>query len=100
MSEILDDLPGVVCQVDDILVFGKTQNEHDQHLESVLRRIEEANVTLSPQICEFSKTKLTFLGHVIDVDGIRADPEKTKAIVDMSPPTSISELRRFLGMAN
>ena len=100
MSEILVDLPGVVCQMDDILVFGKTQSEHDQHLEAVLRHIEEANVTLSPQKCEFSKTKLTFLGHVIDAGGIRADPEKTKAIVDMSPPTSLSELRRFLGMAN
>ena len=100
MSEILANLPGVVCQMDDILIFGKTQREHDNHLEAVLRCIEEANVTLSPQKCEFSKTKLTFLGHVIDTDGIRADPEKTKAIVDMSPPTSVSELRRFLGMAN
>ena len=100
MSEILVDLPGVMCQMDDILVFEKTQSEHDQHLEAVLRLIEEANVTLSPQKCEFSKTKLTFLGHVIDAGGIRADPVKTKAIVDMSPPTSLSELIRFLGMAN
>ena len=53
MSEILTDLPGVVCQMDDILVFGKTQDEHDKHLEAVLRQIEEANVTLSPQKCEF-----------------------------------------------
>ena len=100
MSEILANLPGVVCQMDDILVFGKTHREHDNYLEVVLRWIEEANVTLSPQKCEFSKTKLTFLGHVIDTVGIRADPEKTKAIVDMSPPTSVSELRRFLGMTN
>ena len=65
----------------DILVFGKTQDEHDNHLKAVFKQIEEANVTLSPQKCEFSKTKLTFLVHVIDADGIRADPEKTKAIV-------------------
>ena len=100
MSEILVDLPGVVCQMDDILVFGKTQHKHNQNLEAVLRHLEEANVTLSPQKCEFSKTELTFLGQVIDVTGIRADPEKTKAIMDMSPPNSLSELRRFLGMAN
>ena len=74
ISEILAELPGVVCQMDHILVFGKIKN--DQHLEAVLRCIEEANVTLSPQKCEFSKTnKLTFLGHVIDVGGITADPE-------------------------
>ena len=100
MSEILTDIPGVVCQMDDILVFGKTQDEHDKHLEAVLRQTEEANITLSLQGCEFSKAKLTFLGHVIDADGIRADPEKTNAIVNMSPPTSVSELRRFLGMVN
>ena len=68
MSEILGNLPGVVCQVDYILIFGKTQNKHDNHLEVVLRRIEEVNITLSPQKCEFSKAKLTFLGHVIDTD--------------------------------
>ena len=61
--------------MDDILVFGKIQKEHDNHPEVVLRCIE-ANVTLSPQKCEFSKTKLTFLGHVIDTDGIRGDSEK------------------------
>ena len=55
MSEILTDLPGVVCQMDDILVFGKTQDEHDKHLKAVLKQIEEANVTLSLQKCEFSK---------------------------------------------
>ena len=68
MSEILTDLPGVMCQMDNILIFGKTQDEHDNYLKAVLNQIEEAIVTLSPQKCEFSKTKLTFLGHVIDVD--------------------------------
>ena len=59
--------------MDDILVFGKTQHEHDHYLEAVLmiRWLEEANVTLSPQKCEFSKAELRFLGHVIDVT---ADP--------------------------
>lgn len=86
--------------MDDILIFGKIQAEHDQHLEAVLKRIQDANGTLSWPKCEFSKTKLTFLGHVIDADGIRADPTKTEAIVKMSPPTNTTELRRFLGMAN
>ena len=100
MSELLTGLQGVLCQMDDILVFGKDQAEHDQRLEAVLRRIEDASVTLNPQKCEFNKDKLTFLGHVIDAEGISADPEKTEAIRKMSPPTSVSELRRFLGMAN
>ena len=57
-------------------------------------------VTLNPQKCEFSKDKLTFLGHVIDAEGIKADPEKTEALRKMSPPTSVPELRRFLRKAN
>ena len=99
MSELLTGLQGVLCQMDDILVFGKDEAEHDQRLDAVLKRIEEAGATLNPQKCEFRKDKLTFLGHIIDADGIRADPEKTEAIRKMSPPTSVSELRRFLGMA-
>ena len=100
MSEILASLNGVLCQMDDVLIFGKDQAEHDERLEAALRRIEEAGATLNPQKCEFRKSKLTFLGHVIDKDGITADPEKTEAIVRMSPPTNVPELRRFLGMAN
>ena len=98
MSELLTGLQGVLCQMDDILIFGKDQSEHDQRLEAVLRRIEDAGATLNPQKCEFSKDKLTFLGHVIDAEGIRADPEKTEALRKMSPPTSVPKLRRFLGL--
>ena len=86
--------------MDDISVFGKDQIEHDLHLEAVLKCMKEANGTLSLEKCKFSKTKLTFLGHIIDADGIRADPHKTEAIRSMNPPTSVPELRRFLGMAN
>ena len=71
MTEILMHLPGVVCQMDDILILGRNQEEHNERLEAVLKRIEAANGTLNPPKCEFSKNKLTFLGHVI---GIRADP--------------------------
>ncbi len=54
MNEILADLPGVVCQIDDILVFGSTQEEHDTNLEKVLKRIEKAHVTLSKEKCEYN----------------------------------------------
>ena len=86
--------------MDDVLIFGKDRMEHDQGLKAVLKRIEKAGATLNQQKCEFSKSKITFLGHVIDANGITADPEKTKAIVEMSPPANVPELRRFFGMAN
>ena len=50
--------------------------------------------------CEFSKSTVKFLGHIIDQSGIRADPEKTGAVSRMETPQSVSDLRRFLGMVN
>ena len=100
MSQILTGLEGVLCQTDDVLVFGKNQEQHDARLATALERIRTSGATLNPEKCEFRKTKLTFLGHVIDGRGIHADPEKTSAILNMSTPTNISELRRFMGMAN
>ena len=100
MSAILSGLEGVVCQMDDVLVFGKNQPEHDSRLTEVLERIENAGATLNPDKCEFRKNKLKFLGHVIDDKGITADPDKTSAIREMRTPTNVSELRRFMGMVN
>ena len=65
-----------------------------------LKRIEEAGVTLNESKCQFGKTRIQFLGHVIDENGISADPEKVSALVQMKSPENISELRRFMGMAN
>ena len=73
-------LEAVLCQMDDILVFWKDQGDHDQQLTAVLTRIMEAGATLNPEKCEFGKTTLKFLGHIIDSNGIRADPDKTDAI--------------------
>ena len=70
MSAILDGLPGVLCHLNDILVFGKDSQEHNVHLEVVLERICAAGITLNRQKCEFGKTTLTFLGHVINQHGI------------------------------
>ena len=100
MSDLLTGLQGVLCYMDDILVFGQDHAEHNQRLEAVLRRVEEAGATLNPSKCEFNKNTLTFLGNVIDANGIRADPAKTEAVQEMQTPTSVSGVRRFLGMAN
>ena len=100
MSKILDGLPGVLCMIDDILVHGRTQQEHDKRLITVLDRLRTANVTLNKAKCEFSKSSIKFLGQVIDQSGIQPDPDKVTAIQTMTAPTNITELRRFLGMTN
>ena len=100
MSKILEGLDGVVCLMDDVLVIGKDRNEHDLRLRLVLERVQKAKVMLNPTKCEFAKSSVKFLGHVIDSHGIRADPDKFKAICKMEAPHSVSDLRRFLGMVN
>ena len=100
MSRILSGLEGVVCLMDDVLVFGSTQEQHKQRLNEVLHRVKEAGVTLNPNKCEFAKSELKFLGHLIDQEGIRADPEKTTAITEFATPTTVPQLRRFMGMVN
>ena len=100
MSKILAGLHGVLCLIDDVLIFGSDTEEHNERLTAALKRIETAGVTLNPSKCQFGKRQLKFLGHLIDHEGIRADPDKTSAITEMEPPTNISELRRFMGMVN
>ena len=100
MAKILEGLEGVVCLMDDVLVYGADQAQHDERLLSALRRIEAVGITLNRDKCEFNRDSLSFLGHVIDKHGIRADPKKTAAIVQMQPPENVSSLRRFMGMVN
>lgn len=100
MNRILAGLPGVVCMMDDILVFGKSEAEHDERLEEVMKKISEAGMTLNKKKCEFRKSEVIFLGHKVTAEGIEADPEKVAAIRQMSPPTNKTELKSFLGMVN
>ena len=100
MSSLLEGLQGVLCVMDDIIVFGTSQQEHDCRLHTVLTCLSSAGITLNSDKCEFSKNSLTFLGHVINPQGISPDPNKTAAISQMDTPKSVTELRRFLGMVN
>ena len=71
MSQVLEGLKGVVCMMDDILVYGSTQAEHDSHLISVLDKIKASGATLNEDKCQFSTKSIKFLGHIIDSSGIR-----------------------------
>ena len=100
MSEILSDLEGVVCMMDDVLVHGQTSEEHDKRLEKVLQRLQEAGLTLNKQKCHFSQTQVKFLGQIIDGDGVHPDPDKVRAIQEFYQPKNVSDVRRFLGNAS
>ena len=87
MQSILEGLKGVLCHMDDVLIFGSNKDKHDKNLLAALKKLESAGVTLNPNKCEFYKGSIKFLGHTIDKDGIRADPSKTQAIVQMRLPS-------------
>ena len=99
MEAILAGQEGILCHMDDVLISGRTQEEHDARLHSALQRIQKAGVTLNKDKCEFSRNRLTFLGHVLHSEGVSPDPQKTSAISKMEQPKTVTELR-FLGMVN
>ena len=100
MTEVLEGLEGVVCSIDDVLVHGKSQEEHDSRLTAVLQRIQEEGLTLNQKKCKFSKNQVKFLGQMVDQEGVRPDPDKVSAIMNVRTPTRIGDIRRFLGMGN
>ena len=99
MSSILQDLDGVICHTDNVLIFGSDEQEHDRRVCAVLDRLRDAGVTLNEK-CEFSVSSITYLGYVISAKGIAADPDKIAAMRNFPPPTDVIGVRRFLGMAN
>ena len=100
MAEVIEGLEGVVCHIDDLLVWGRDQEEPDARLHGVLQRLEKAGITLNVDKCGLSTSEVVFLGYIITSVGIRPDPRKTDAIMEMKEPTNVGELRSFLGMVN
>ena len=74
MSDILEDLDGVICRMDDILIHGRNHVQHDARVRAVLLCLQRAGLTLNIQKCEFLQGRLKFLGHIVDAQGVHADP--------------------------
>jgi hypothetical protein len=99
MNELLGEL-GEFCLVyqDDVLVFSKTFAEHKKNLKAVPEKFREAGLTLTAKKCQFGKSSVKFLGHVVSSNGIGMNPEKVDAIKACQVPTTRRQLRAFLGM--
>ena len=98
MAELLEGLEGVEVIMDDILVHGRTVEEHDRRLAAVLRRIHESGMRLNKAKCLFRVPELIYFGHRVGQNGVRPGPEKVKALRELEAPTNVSELRTVLGM--
>ena len=82
------DIEGVEKYIDDILIYGHTEEEHDRRLRAVLQRCRDANLSLNKDKCVIKTQELKYLGHLISPVGVKADPVKVAAIVDMPVPES------------
>ena len=98
MTEILKEIEGVVCYFDDILIHTADEESHRHLLKRVKDKLQEAGLKLNGQKCTYFKKEIKFLGHIISPDGVKPDQEKVEAIKNMPEPTSVPELRKFLGM--
>ena len=99
---IRETLEGIDCAInisDDILVFGQSHEEHDQNLRAVFQRLREKGLTLKSK-CDYSKDKLEFFEYVFSKDGISPNPKKVEEVVNLSTPSTASEVRGLLGMTN
>ena len=89
----------VIVFIDDILIFSKSMEEHEEHLRIVFQILREKKLYAKFKKCEFWLDQVVFLGHVISKAGISVDPSKVEAMVDWARPTNVSEIRSFSGLA-
>ena len=88
-----------VAYLDDIIIFSKDEEEHLEHLRIIFQRLKEAGLKLKRSKCDFMKTQIQYLGHLISSSGIQPLPEKLGSIKNMPAPRSPKEVKQFLGLA-
>ncbi|GKA02720.1 putative reverse transcriptase domain-containing protein [Tanacetum coccineum] len=92
------DLRFVIVFIDDILVYSKTREEHEDHLRIVLEILRHKKLYAKFSKCDFWLGQVAFLGHIVSADGITMDPAKVEAITKWPRPTPVTEVRSFLGL--
>ena len=88
----------VIIFIDDILVYSKTREDHMKHLRIVLQKLRDHKLYAKFSKCEFWLTEVSFLGHILSHNGIFVDPSKVKDVVEWVTPTTVKEVRGFLGL--
>ena len=97
---MISGLPGTLAYLDDVIVIGRSADEHQRNLEALFSRLATFGFRVRVEKCKFAVPQIRYLGCIVDRDGRRLDPERTKAIVEMLAPTNVSTLRSFLGLIN
>ena len=90
----------VVIYLDDILIFNRSWEEHLQHIQQVLNTLQQHQLYANLEKCSFGMTQIQYLGYIVDEHGVHVDPAKIQVIRDWPAPTTLTELRSFLGLAS
>ncbi|KAL4026723.1 hypothetical protein IC575_015162 [Cucumis melo] len=90
----------VIVFIDDILIYSKTEAEHEEHLHQVLETLRANKLYAKFSKCEFWLRKVTFLGHVVSSEGVSVDPAKIEVVTNWPRPSTVSEIRSFLSLAS
>ncbi|GFY06605.1 retrovirus-related Pol polyprotein from transposon 17.6 [Trichonephila clavipes] len=100
METVLGGLTYEACLVylDDIIIVGRSFEEHLKNIRRVLQKLKEANLKLSPSKCHLFWREVTYLGHISSAEGVRTDPDKISAVKDWNCPSDVHQLRSFLGL--
>jgi hypothetical protein len=89
----------VVVFIDDILIYSRSAEEHEQHLRVILIQLRAHELYAKFSKCEFWLQEVIFLGHIITAEGVKVDPEKVKDVSDWKQPTNVTEVHSFLRLA-
>lgn len=100
MTKMLKGLEGCDVIMDDILVWGTDEKEHDERLNSVLKTIEKSGLKLNKDKCQLKRSQVKYFGHTVSASGIQPNADKVAAILDMPAPKNVTELRTVCGMMN
>ena len=98
MNKVLEGLSFAVTYLDDIIIFSDNELDHLEHLEIIFHRLKEAGLKMKHSKCDFFKSEIHYLGHLISADGIRPLPNKLDSIKHMPVPKDAKEIKQFLGL--
>lgn len=102
----MENLKGVLPIHDNILIYGEGTTEeealqdHDRNLLQLMQRCKEKNIKLNKEKVKLRSKEVPFMGHMITSEGLKADPEKIRAVQEMPTPTDVAGVRRFIGFTN
>ena len=98
VADIIRGIPGVTNLADDIVIHGKTREEHDSRLVRALDCLEKSGMTLNERKCSFGASEINFVGHQVTDKGVNPGKDKVKAVLEAEEPINVGQMKSFLGL--